>query len=140
MEVAARYRIYLTDYCQTVNIEARTALSIAKTCILPRAMSYQGDLAIKANALGTLSCGKIQLKKIKTLEKYISDFDKAIDELEVATKTAQATSDLKEKAVACRDLIIPKLDSLRVIADEMELICDKNVWGRPNYQDILFRD
>lgn len=140
VEVAARYRIYLTDYSQTVNIEARTALSIAKTCILPRAMAYQGELAVKANALGSLSCGKIQVKQIKTLEKYINDFDKAIDALEVATKTAQATSDLKEKAVACRDLIIPKLDELRVIADEMELICDKNVWGRPNYQDILFRD
>ena len=140
VEIDARYRIYLTDYSQTINIEAQTALSIAKTRIFPSVMKYQGETAIQLESLNKFGLGKTHLEKIEILDKAISEFNNAINELEAATNKARAIFDLKQRAIACRDEVNPKLDNLRKIADDMQLICDKAIWPYPNYQDILFRD
>ena len=140
VELDARYRIYLTDYSQTINIEAQTALSIAKTRILPSVMKYEGEIAKELVVLKNFGLGKTHEEKLKKLDAYIIKFNSIIDELEKSTKDALGKADLKERAVVCRDKVNPKLDALREVADEMQVICDKAIWPYPNYQDILFKD
>ena len=53
-EVHSRYEIYLERYCKDINTESLTALSMAKTMILPAAYRYQGELAATAAALKAL--------------------------------------------------------------------------------------
>ncbi len=50
-EVHSRYDIYVERYCKDVNTESLTALTIAKTMILPAAYRYQGELAATAASL-----------------------------------------------------------------------------------------
>ena len=54
-EMHSRYEIYVERYCKDVNMESLTALTMAKTEILPAALKYQGELAeiaVDLKALG----------------------------------------------------------------------------------------
>ena len=53
-EMHSRYEIYVERYCKDVNMESLTALTMAKTEILPAALKYQGELAEIAAALKSL--------------------------------------------------------------------------------------
>ena len=53
-EVTSRYEIYLERYCLDINTEALLALEIAKTKILPAALTYQTQLATLAISLKSL--------------------------------------------------------------------------------------
>ena len=44
-EIRSRYEITLENYCKTVNIEAKTMVSMARKEILPAIESYLGELA-----------------------------------------------------------------------------------------------
>ena len=103
-------------------------------------MKYEGEIAKELVALKNFGLGKTHEEQLAKFDVYISKFNSAISELEKATKTALEKTDLKERAVVCRDKVNPKLDALREIVDEMQVICDKAIWPYPNYQDILFKD
>ncbi len=53
-EMHSRYEIYVERYVKDVNMESLTALTIAKTEILPAALKYQGVLARIASDLKSL--------------------------------------------------------------------------------------
>ncbi len=50
-EVRSRYDIYLERFCKDINMEALTALGMAKTMILPAVYRYQGELAQTAASM-----------------------------------------------------------------------------------------
>ena len=62
-EIRSRYEITLENYCKTVNIEAKTMVSMARKEILPAIESYLGELAGNLSAKQQVLPGMVRLRK-----------------------------------------------------------------------------
>ena len=142
-EIHARYEIQLENYAKTINIEALTTLSMAKTGILPVTIEFASSLAssiiaIQKTGIGAdTSAQETLLKEVSSLNGGLS---KAIAVLEEKTAVAQrAEEDVLEQAELYRDEVYPAMCDVRAYADKLEVICDNKIWPFPTYADLLFR-
>ncbi len=139
-EVKSRYEIQLDTYVKIIEVEAKTMLAMARREILPAAISYSNELA---NGLAAKS--SIGLNIEKTADKRLIDrlielndkLLKATEKLEKDIKASANKKDSLEIAEYHRDVIIPDMDKLRAISDELETIVDKAYWSFPTYAEIL---
>ena len=81
-EVHSRYEIYMERYCKDVNTEALTALTMAKTLILPAASRYQAELAKDAAALKAV--GKPAPATLDTVSTLVGQLEERIGKLAAA--------------------------------------------------------
>lgn len=138
-EVRCRHEIYLDDYSKTLHIEALTALSIAKTQILPAIMRYEGELASSIKNLKKIGeFGAVQGKMVEKIDSLLIIMNEKIENTETAVENASYENEVVKKAMLYRDMVVPALSELREVVDKLELICDKTVWPYPNYEDLLF--
>ena len=136
-ETKSRYEIYTERYCKDVATEAKLALSIAKTTVLPAAYRYQGELASTAasiKAAGIASADTGSLKKVTAL---VASLEKAIHELE-ETLSHTAEGDVLSHAKHYRDEVIPAMLETRKVVDELETIVADDLWPLPTYREMLF--
>jgi glutamine synthetase len=131
-ELAARVEINWERYVKVSNIEANTALDIAKTMIVPAAVKYLGQL-VAAGA----SKGVVQITDgIATrLDKLID----AIHALEHAQHAAHEAGSVHAEAKAFKDQVIPAQAALREIADDLETLVSDELWPLPKYRELLFQ-
>ncbi len=135
-EVQSRYDISLERYCLDVNTEAQLALEIAKTKILPAALTYQtqlSTLAINLKSIGK-EPGTALLDSVIGLT---SDLEAGIVSLEQALGH-EASDDTKAHALHFRDHVLPAMLQTRVAADALEGIVADELWPLPTYQEMLF--
>jgi glutamine synthetase len=135
-EVLSRYDIWLEKYCRDINTEAMLALNIAKTKILPAALTYQSELATLALSLKNL--GK---NPSTTLLDEVVEMTTALEEgIKVLAHGLEheGDSDLLTHAQHYRDQIIPAMNQVRVAADALEGVLPDGVWPLPTYQEMLF--
>jgi len=138
-ELEARSDILLEAYSMVINIEAQTMLSIAKRQILPASVKYSGSLAEAVNAIGATGVDTVTQKSmLKKLSELVSSTDKAIKDLEAAAKKCGDIENVFGKAESCRDKVIPAMNKLRELADELEMNVDADVWPLPAYAEMLF--
>jgi glutamine synthetase len=129
-ELEARYEVFLEHYTVTVNIEAETAATIARTQLLPAAVKHLGALraAGEGRGLDTLT---------GELTELIDEFVFAIQKLEEANDHPVELEGM-EYAEYMRDQVIPAMDGVREVADRLERIVDGELWPLPRYSEILF--
>jgi len=60
------------------------------------------------------------------------------DEMIEARKKANVITDLRSKAIAYHDTVVPFLDDIREHIDELELMVDNQMWPLPKYRELLF--
>ena len=139
-EIRSRYEIKLEEYVKVLNIEAETALTMAQREILPAVMHYTGDMAkraadIKALALPTRAEDSL-------LPKLCADTDALYERIE-ALKTAITSADHDADALTAaryeHDVVIPAMNEVRAVADELETLVDERDWPFPISADLLFR-
>ena len=82
----------------------------------------------KAAQLGTV-------KRLNAL--YACALDKIAD-LQAAVEAAHAEIGYVERGYVYRDKVIPAMNALRAVADEMETLTAKKYWPFPTYGDLLF--
>jgi glutamine synthetase len=135
-EVLSRYDIFLEKYARDVNTEAQLALEIAKTQILPAALTYQQQLA--ATALNLKALGKEPnttiLDDVVTLSDALTD---GITNLEHRL-AHNGMEDLMEHAKHYRDEVLPIMSDIRKTVDALEEIISDELWPLPTYQEMLF--
>jgi glutamine synthetase len=137
-ELKSRYNILSENYTKTINIEALTALNIAKTMILPAALRYQGEVAQGVNA--TKAAGvdnSAQADSLKSLTATITDLQKSIAALESATGH-HAEGDAYAHAKYMRDHVVPAMTEIRKHADKLETVVADDLWPLPTYREMLF--
>ena len=61
-----------------------------------------------------------------------------VDEMVEARKKANTIADMRERAIAYHDTVVPFLDSIRSHIDELELMVDNQMWPLPKYRELLF--
>ncbi len=140
-EVHSRYEIYLENYKKTITIEGLMTASMARTMILPAALTYQSEVAgsiTSAKAAGLKGKSLSEQQKILTeLGAAIAGFHQAIDKLD-AINEHHAKGDSLAHAKYSRDVVIPAMNAVREYGDTLEAMVSDSVWPLPTYREMLF--
>ena len=140
-ELEARLEIKLESYNKVINIEAETALAMARREILPAVIRCAGNIARDASAIKAyspaLNCAPEEQLLVRLTE-GAAQLSERIEKLQQAITAAHPGMDALHRAAYQRDVVIPAMNAVRVVADEMETIVPKDCWPFPTYADILF--
>jgi glutamine synthetase len=137
-ELVSRFNILSEAYVKTLDIEAKTAVLIAKSQILPAALKYQKDVADSvasaraagvANPPGVETLGNV-VTAIHELTKGIATLEKAIGH--------HGDGDAFAHAKHMREDVFPALGTLRTAADKLETMVSDDLWPLPTYREMLF--
>ncbi len=140
-ELKSRCEITLENYCKTVVIEANTMVEMARCEIAPAVEAYLKEIAktavLKKSVADDISCAyeSTLLKKLSVLIERISI---AVDELENAIVAVCQNDNVVAESAAIRDILLVKMDELRIACDEAETLTAKKYWPFPTYGDLLF--
>ncbi len=135
-EVLSRYDIYLEKYCRDINTEGLLALEIAKTKILPAALTYQTQLATLA--LNLTGLGKTpSLALLEQVIELTTALETGIHALEHSLEH-EGDDDLLTHALFYRDAVLPAMSQVRSAADSLEGVVSDELWPLPTYQEMLF--
>ncbi len=135
-EFHSRNEIYLEKYVKEVMTEARLSFEIAKTLIFPAAVSYQkllAETALGLKALGQKHCTTV----LDELCGLAADLQARIEALRAAIAQA-GNGQLAAHARHCRQQVMPAMDAVRAVADQLESIVPDEFWPLPTYQEMLF--
>ena len=142
VELESRQEIYFENYSKIINIEALTMIDMASRDIIPAVNSYLGEVAntaaAKMSVLPTVNCS-VERDILTRLSELNAKAYRCIDELKAADKAATSISDVKARAEACCNSVIPAMNALREAVDEMETITSSEYWPMPTYSDLMFK-
>ena len=135
-ESESRFEIYREKYVKDVLIEAKLALSMAKTMIFPAGVKYQQLLAQTVAALS--SVGKTSCTTtLDELNALLADLQKAMKTLEQIITIPDGLS-AKKQGHYLLETVVPAMAETRKIADQIEHIVADDIWPLPTYQEMLF--
>jgi len=127
-ELESRYDVFTEQYVININIEAETAASIARTMILPASVRYLNEL--RATGLEELTA---------EIEPVIKQLHYAELKLEDANLDENHPDESAQKeAVYMRDTVIPAMEDVREISDQLERLVADDLWPLPKYSEMLF--
>jgi glutamine synthetase len=138
-ELQSRFNILAEAYVKTLNIEANTALMIARGQILAAALRYQKEVADSVAA--TKAAGVSSPAAVETLNALVSginDLSKNIAALEKEAGHHGDGSDPYAHAKHMREHVFPALNNLRAAADKLEGLVADDLWPLPTYREMLF--
>ncbi len=128
-ELHARYEVALEQYVTTINIEAETAASIARTMLLPAAIRW----------LETLQ--KVGVARLtEETAALVDEFVDTIFALESANDDDNHPEDDHglEGAKYIQGPVMDAMLAVRGVADKLERIVPDDLWPLPKYSEILF--
>ena len=141
VELRSRTEIILENYSKIINIEALTALDMAKKDIVPAVNAYIKELAETISLLGGIDRELVSepsmdlLKKLSTL---LSCFLNRIKDLDKAVVGAKDVEGVAENAMYYKENVLTAMQELRAVADEMESNMSSKHWPYPSYGAMLF--
>ena len=140
-ELEARCEILLENYCKVVRIEALTMVDMVHKDILPAVEAYSaavsGAAATKL-ALDTDTPCNYEKKLVKKLSALADQMDDKAEKLSLAIVKLKMVDGIEEEAATIRDEILPRMNELRVAADEAETVTAAKYWPFPTYGELLF--
>lgn len=135
-EMHSRYEIGLEQYALTIGVEARLALEIGTTAILPAAVKHQTDIALNIGAL--LAAGvEADTAPLTEVTTPLTALRAGLATLRAALKADVGHSALAE-AEHARDALLPAMAEVRAAADALEELVADELWPLPTYQEMLF--
>ena len=143
IEMQSRQDIILETYSKTINIEALTASDMVKRDILPAVSAYVSELSngvlTKKSISEDIPC-KAELDIIKRLSglqdcayEKLSTLDNAV------IGVREAGDDPIAVSAYYKDAVIPAMNELRAVVDEMETLVSSEYWPYPTYADLMYR-
>jgi glutamine synthetase len=139
-EVESRTSIQFEAYCKAIAIEAQSALSIARTMVLPAAQKHQAVVAQSVAAVKSAGLAvPAQEKRLRSMTERIEHLLNAIDDLALAfEKTEAHHGAVRDHALAFRHDVVPAVARLRESCDILETMVDDSLWPLPKYRELLF--
>ena len=139
VELRSRQEIDVEKYCKEVSLEATTMLDIASKDIVPAVLLYKKDVSTAAlNALQAGIPAEVEVALATHLETLVKTANNCIDNLRTELETAHNFGLGLEAGKHYVAKVIPAMDDLRAICDELECDVAKSYWPMPNYSDVLF--
>ncbi len=140
-ELHSRCEIMLENYCKTVNIEGHTMADMVRKNYLPAIVGYLGSLARSVAQMKSVS-DRVQCHyELSTMERLSELSDgilEQVEKLEGALAGLQKYEDIIQTSEAVRDDVLPKMEALRTLVDEAEMLSPENCWPFPSYGKLLF--
>ncbi|MEE0875851.1 MAG: glutamine synthetase III [Fibrobacteraceae bacterium] len=121
-ELKSRYVIGNQHYETIITLEAECSLRIAKTMILPAAISYATELADSADAVES-----------DALSDYAKEVTDLVDALLAGIQLLEKSL---RKNIAKEN--VKAMEKVREAADALELIVPENQWPLPGYGEMFF--
>ena len=140
-ELEARCEILMENYCKVVRIEALTMVDMVQKDILPAVEAYSAALSGAAAtklALDTDTPCNYEKKLVKKLSALADQMDDKAEKLSLAMVKLKMVDGIEEDAATIRDEILPRMNELRVAADEAETVTAAKYWPFPTYGELLF--
>ncbi|MCC8193814.1 MAG: glutamine synthetase III [Deltaproteobacteria bacterium] len=140
-ELLARQEILLENYIRQIHVEAKLAISMGRSVILPaafKALENMGKLV--ASVRGVLG-DKADLPEealFNTMRGHVLALMDAVDHLDTEHDRLDAMSGTLKRAEAARDVLVPGMAACRVHADALEAIMDDALWPLPKYGELLW--
>nr|WP_315021932.1 glutamine synthetase III [uncultured Aminipila sp.] len=141
VETTARQEILFEEYCKLINIEALTMLDMINKDILPAVSTYVKDLSDVVMSKKSIS-ENVPCEMEKNLIVNLSSacdclYSKAgaLDQYLLEVNTIEKTSDAAN--YFC-EKVLPAMNELRAIADELETSTAAKYWPMPTYGSLLF--
>jgi glutamine synthetase len=137
-ELHARYEIFLENYNKTINIEGQLMVLMANRYILPAALEYQRKIGQSVAAVKAAGATSVQGKKL------LGQYTKLVDQLKSQSDTLAGLLDhhdgtsAEKHARYMRDKVIPAMNKLRAVGDEIEVLTPHELWPLPTYREMLF--
>ena len=141
-EVHSRVEILFENYAKLINIEAQAMVEMAARDILPAVNAYTAEVAAGAAAkTNVLSYADISMETdlIKTLSELVGKAYVTVKRLKEADAAALKEEKGEAMATAFAQNVIPVMEQLRALVDEMETLTSSEFWPMPNYGDMMFR-
>ena len=141
VELHSRAEVLYESYSKTINIEAKTMISMASVQYIPAVINYTRKLADSINAVKAASPDidvSVQTELLKETSKLLYEAEEARKKLNAVVSEASSMGEGEAQAVFFRDKVIPAMAKLRAPIDSLELIVDKELWPVPTYGDLLF--
>ncbi|MCI8775837.1 MAG: glutamine synthetase type III [Oscillospiraceae bacterium] len=139
-ELASRTEILLENYYKVINIEALTMLDMSKKLILPAAIEYTKlicETIVAKNTAGIDSTLETKLaNELSAITSSLGLAIKTLDEKRIASKEHEDT--VEGLARYYREEVFVAMQSLRAVADELEMAMPAKYWPIPTYTDLLF--
>ncbi len=139
-EAVARANVRLENYVKIINIEALTMLKMAKQDIIPAVSDYIAELcsniAAKKAVADDMPCEteKALAAKLSAMnDAFSAEVEKLEKELSEINK-----EDVKPASQAMAHVIIPQMEAVRKIGDEMEKLTAEDYWPYSSYSQILY--
>jgi glutamine synthetase len=136
-ELRARYDVALEAYNKTINVEAQLMTLMANRYILPAALTYQTQVAnsvAAVKAAGSHSEGGS--RTLATICRLVDEFRSATDDLAHAIEHNGCPAE--EHAKYFYEEVIPRMNTLRELGDQIEVIVPSDLWPLPTYREMLF--
>ena len=138
-EMKSHYDIKLEKYCQVINIESNTMLEMVHKDIMPAAFKYMNVLAdteFKMQRVCTMCDAGLKLmEKLNTL---VNDLSNNADTLAAKHEETRAITDLMQRAHAYAKVVIPAMEAVRAVADQIEPLLGEEYKPFPSYEDLLY--
>ena len=140
-ELEARCEILMENYCKVVRIEALTMVDMVQKDILPAVEAYSaavtGAAATKLALDADAPCN-YEKKLVKKLSALADQMDDKAEKLSLAMVKLKMVDGIEEESATIRDEILPRMNELRVAADEAETVTAAKYWPFPTYGELLF--
>ncbi|BFM40332.1 glutamine synthetase III [Synechocystis sp. LKSZ1] len=136
VELESRFEVYAEQYILSIEVEAKLAVSMAKTLIYPAALSYLAKLTSTMGSLSNLGI-TLDSQVAQSVATLANQLLTAANQL----KEALAKHDFESteaKMQYCAQTLRPLMDQLRQSADALEGEVADNEWPLPTYQEMLF--
>jgi glutamine synthetase len=135
-ELHSRYEVRLEQYALTVAVEAKLALELGTTVILPAAIRYQTELAQNVTALKKAGV-EPNMAVLEAVSTPIADLAAGLASLKSALSGHSAESALDE-ATHAQEALLPAMEAVRSAADTLESVVADDLWPLPTYQEMLY--
>jgi len=136
-ELHARYEIFLEAYNKTINIEGQLMVLMGSRYIVPAALEYQKQIGQSVAAVKAGGGKSVEGKKLlASYTKLVDKFKAQLDQL--ATLLTHGGGDAQKHAKYMRDKVIPAMEKLRALGDQIEVNTPHEIWPLPTYREMLF--
>jgi len=141
VEMKSREEIMYENYAKVINIEAQTMIEMALREIIPAVNSYVHEVAstasIKVSVIPSVDISA-ETDIINKLSTLTGKAYQKLAQLRSEDDCAKQKKPGKEMAEYFLDRVIPLMNELRAIVDEMETLTEAKRWPMPNYGELLF--
>jgi glutamine synthetase len=136
-EVESRVQVFMEKYAKELLIESEAMVLLGRQVILGAALEHQTRLA---NAVVSCTAAGVECKNTRAmLESFVAlttRFNETLDALDEADNH-QVHAPF-EQARTMKSRVVPLMEALRKLGDELETRIPSDLWPLPSYRELMF--